>query len=91
MIVELAKDIATTGAQTAKMVPCTSIEGVVQAQATSTSTIVVQGRFGNSSEWTDIVTLTNTDAKIVSLFPLMRVNITANAGTVDVTLHDGRP
>lgn len=87
MTVTLANAVSGTGAQTLKNTNAASpVEGVAHADPSSTSTVVIQGRVPPCAGWVDIATLTNGDAKIVAIFPQMRANISANAGTVTVAL-----
>jgi hypothetical protein len=66
-------------------------EGVFQVQITGTAaTVKLQGRMDNiSAPWTDVDSFTASGAKIVALFPFMRVNVSGvTAATVDAWLSE---
>ena len=63
----------------------------VQASST-TSTVVIQGRFGADHDWVDLVTLTDSAADTVAVFPQMRADVTAVTGTCEVDINtSGKP
>ncbi len=76
MIHELAKNVTSSAAQASVQTHRSeAIEGVYQVTMTS-GTVVLQGRMSADSAWVDIFSTTASDAKIVSLFPEMRVTMT---------------
>lgn len=85
----LVNAASATGATSAVTYPrVLDRTGIFQAEISSSATVKLQGRVDSNAPWVDIVSLTSSDAKVVALFPSMRVSYTVVSGTVSAWLMD---
>lgn len=63
-----------------------AIEGVFQIKIIGTATVVLEGRAMSDAPWIQIDSFTASAAKIVALMAEMRLNPTANTGSVNAWL-----
>jgi hypothetical protein len=67
-------------------------EGVFQVEISATATAKLQGRTSSLAAWVDIDTWTASGAKIVALFPDMRVTVSSyGSGTIKSWLSEPDP
>ena len=60
---------------------------VVQSNAATSCTALIQGRMGAEHDWVTLDTLTDSDWGTVPLFPQMRADVTAVTGQCEIDIN----
>lgn len=89
-LVSLCSGVTSAAAQSSVSLVhevATKTSAVVQIDGITTATVKIEGRLDSSMDWVVLWTATADDAKVLTLFPEMRVNVTAyTSGTIAVRL-----
>lgn len=86
-IKNLANNISASGAQSVVYPNVDAPSGVFQIEISNTATVKLQGRMSSDYSWEDLNTYTSSTSENVTLFPEMRVNVTAyTSGNIDASL-----